>query len=305
MTDVDGRRIRTLLEDRMADEPLATPVDEVIDSCRVQHRRQRRRLVTVSAVGVALAAMVPVVLTQVGPFDRASDPPRVTAVDGLAALSDRQIVELCRQGNQGPKANELFFGSGTPAIRERGSVADMSRIVLMSADGRYWAQCFINHYAGAEFSAGIEGVHSTEDTSTGVPYTAGFTCKDLDGPPSPPCDTFMVMYVDRLQAPVAAVEFTTADGVSTTVGTDDGFVVFTYAGNVPAGYSKTELRRGEVFLSRITYLSEDGTPLAAQKFGSSNPEAMKVDDLPLLEAYPSQRTKGIGIDTSGRPPTQP
>lgn len=31
----------------------------------------------------------------------------------------------------------------------------MATVILLSADGGYWADCFINHYAGAEFSSGM------------------------------------------------------------------------------------------------------------------------------------------------------
>jgi hypothetical protein len=287
----------------MRDEPPAPSFEATIGQCQIGLRRHRRQLWALSAVGAALAVTAPLALTQLDPTDRGTDQTEsADRSNGLDGMSDAQVVKACERGNQGPKATTLFFGSGTPSVRLRGSAADMSRVVLMSADSQYWAECFINHYPGAEFSAGITSVHRTTDTSKGVSYSLGFTCKDLDGPPSPPCESFVILYVDRVQDPVAAVEFTTADGATTTIRADDGFVLFTYTGKVPDEYSKTELRRQDPFLIRITYLGQDNTPLAAQDMRTSDSDRMKVGDLPLLEAYPSQRTDGIGIDFVGRPP---
>lgn len=100
----------------------------------------------------------------------------------------------------------------------------------------------------------------------------------------------MVDYVDRLPDVVRSVDFTTADGQTNRVPTTaDGFVLFTYTGEVPDGYSKTDVSVRRPWLTRITYLDHDGRPLAAANTGSSELEEMRVGDLPLLTAYPSRR----------------
>lgn len=285
-TEESGTRIRLLLVDRMAAEPPAPPLTEVLGRCREGHRRHRRRL-ALGAAAAGILVVAPIAALALG----RSEPRADTAVVDVSDMSDREVLARCLDGNQSPRATARFVASGEPQVRLRGTVAEMSTIVLVSADGHYWADCFINHYDGAEFSSGMLVYDGTVGAG-GVGFSSGFTCKDLDGPPTPACPTFMVDYVDRLPEPIASVDFITADGQTTNVPTVDGFVLFTYEGQVPTGWSRTEDDPRRPWLVQVTYRDADGQALAASRVGTFVRDR-KVGDLPLTDRYPSLRSQPL------------
>lgn len=296
-TEVEDQ-VRELLQRSALGEPAPPPLDDVLASCQRDLRRHRRRSMVAAAALLVLVAATPAAL--VGVTHR---PAHQEASNRGDELTNNQIIKECRNGNQDPQMTSFMYNSGTPTIQAKATVADIARIILVSADKHYWADCFINLYKHPEFSAGMT-VQNTSDTTKGTTVTAGFTCKDLDGPPAPRCPTFFVAYVDRLLSPVAAVQFLTADGITTTVRADDGFILFTHTGPVPTEYSHTQYESNQPFLERVTYLDSDNQPLAAQNLATAKRGQMHVGDLPLLKAYPSQRSGPVGVDPSGHGPNK-
>lgn len=286
--DPDG--LYRLFVAAMADEPPPPHAQQQLVACERGLKRRRRRLAALAAAAaVAAAVLVPAALGD-------SDEPDQSPVDRSKGLTPEAMIATCRKGNQSDRATNAIFGSGTPEVRLSGTVAEMMSVVLMSANGQYWADCFINLYDGAEFTSGMTVYPAGgERRAKGFGYSSGFTCKDLDGPPSPPCRTFMVDYVDRVAEEVAAVSFDTADGNTTTVNAVGGFILFAYRGLVPEGYPTTESvgARHPRWLTRVTYLDETGEALAAEKLGDSRLERRRVAGLPLLEAYPARRSEPI------------
>jgi hypothetical protein len=273
----------------MADEPSPPPVAEQVRAATRGLQRRRGRTALLAAAVMGAAVLVPQL------FDGKSEPDQ-SPIDVLNGLTPEALIAKCREGNQSTRATNALFQSGTPEVRVSGTVAEMMSVVLLSADGQYWANCFINLYDGAEFSSGMTVYPASgNNAGNGISYSEGFTCKDLDGPPGPPCSTFMVNYVDRVATEVAAVSFGTADGRTTTIEAEDGFVVFTYSGVVPAGYPTTYsiTDRPPQWLTRVTYLDDQGEAIAAENFGRGRLENEKVGDLPRLDAYPSRRSEPI------------
>jgi hypothetical protein len=287
--DVEAQ-FRDLLTARLADEPPAPSVQEVIARSRRDFRRHRARGVSAAVVVLLAAAVVPLTLLRSG---HSGD--GVAAVDPNGTRTDSGLIGACRDGNQAQAATDALFASGTPRVVAQATTDQVTTAVLVSADDRYWARCFVNAYQGAEFGSGMTVFDSTK-TDKGLTYSDGYTCRDLDGPPSPPCATFKVDYSDRLPAAVAAVEFTTIDNKTTRVDTVDGFVFFHYVADVPDGVSTTEDGpTTPTWLTRVAYLDAGGNLMAAQNMGTSKPTEMQVDALPLLKAYPALRQSAIGI----------
>ena len=249
-------------------------------ACERGLKRRRRQIVGgLAAATITTALLVPTVFSDNGDPDK-------SPVDRPEGLTPGAMIETCREGNQSDRASNALFGSGTPEVRLSGTVAEMMSVVLVSADGQYWADCFINLYDGAEFTSGMTVYPATgKRRPNGFSYSHGFTCKDLDGPPSPPCPTFMVNYVDRVAEEVAAVSFDTADGNTTTVNAEDGFILFTYQGVIPDGYPTTDSPGAPQphWLTRITYLDENGEPMAAENLATF---AQKTD---VSLTYPFSR----------------
>lgn len=275
----------------MADEPPPPPAQQQLIACERGLKRRRRGIALGAAAAAAVAAAI-LVPAALGGGEESEQAP----VGRTKDMTTEAMISTCREGNQSDRATNALFGSGTPEVRLSGTVAEVVSVVLISADGRYWADCFINLYDGAEFTSGMTVYPAEEEKrATGFGYSSGYTCKDLDGPPSPPCRTFMVDYVDRVAEEVVAVSFDTADGNTTTVKAEDGFILFAYSGVVPKGVPRTESVRTPYsrWLTRVTYLDETGQALAAENVGDSRLERRSVANLPLLEAYPARRSQPI------------
>lgn len=88
-------------------------------------------------------------------------------------------------------------------------------------------------------------------SGTGSAHTQGFGpgC----GPEVADCRTFAVNWVDRLPAAVASVNFTTADGVTTTVPSAEGYVVFDYLGTAPANMEMSPMGPDRDPIVRVTW----------------------------------------------------
>lgn len=286
MTDDRDSRIHTLLLERMRDEPPAPPLPDLVDTCRRDHRRR---------VGIGVAAATALAVLAVVPATALlrDDPAPVEFVD-VPDMTDQQVVDLCLTGNQSDRVTETFVASGRPALAVRGSAAATTTVALVSADGRYWADCFVHHDAGAEFGSGMT-VYDTTLPSQRPGYSIGYACPDHDGPPMSPCPTFVVRLLDRLPNTVAAVDFRTADGRTTRVETDDrGFVLFAYEGAVPAGYP-TDSDEPIDWLTRITYVGPSGEPIAASNMDHRADPPEGVHGLPSINRYPSLASRSIEL----------
>ena len=207
-----------------------------------------------------------------------------------APRSDPQLLEQCRNGNQSETTTDLLFGSGTPVIKAQGRTTHQVSLAIESADGKFWGSCFV-HLDNQEFSSGIE-VYPAAGESTSSMMSFGPGCGLVDNDVDPSCTTFAVSKVERRPPEVAAVEFLTADGETTTVRTHDGYYVFEYLGELPSGTSigPEGLPMKFMPVERITFLDGSGTPIAAeaQDGSGSGPDKDKVDDLPPLTTYPVQ-----------------
>lgn len=201
-----------------------------------------------------------------------------------------------------------MFGPATPDVQAVETVAGTSTLILISADGAYWAECFVNFYNGAEFEAGmtVYDARASERgmSHSGVGYTMTYACHHIDS--SRPCDSFVLRMVDRLAVPVAAVEVATADGVETRVDANDGFVLFAYEGEVPQGYPKSledSTGKSTEWIHRVTYFDATGEAIAASNLG---PGREQVEGLPTLSKYPSRRPlQPFGTETTDWPPQRP
>jgi hypothetical protein len=83
----------------------------------------------------------------------------------------------------------------------------------------------------------------------------------------------------------------TEDGRTTTVPSRNGYLVLNYIGDMPDGTSMADgLPPDFQGISRITFLGEDGKPIAAQALdgSGSGPDGEKIGDLPTLTRYPGR-----------------
>ena len=260
-----------------------------LDRIRREGRRHRltRRAGGTAAGLTAAAAVAGIALGGQSLLDREPvEPDRAAS----APRTDDELLEQCRNGNQSDEYTELLFGSGTPVIKAEGRTSHKISLAIESADGKTWGDCFI-HLDNQEFASGIEVYPTAGETmSSSMSYGPG--CGLVDGGIDPSCTTFSVSKVERRPLEVAAVEFVTADGETTTVRTQDGYYVFEYLGDLPPG---TTMNSGGLPMrfepvQRITFLDESGTPIAAeaQDGSGTGPDRNRIGDLPLLTAYPVQ-----------------
>ena len=260
-----------------------------LDRIRREGRRHRltRRAGGTAAGLAAAAAVAGIVLGGQSLLDQESpDSDRVA----VAPRTDEALLEQCRNGNQSEEYTELLYGSGTPVIKAQGRTSHKISLAIESADGKTWGDCFI-HLDDQEFASGIE-VHPTAGEAMGSSMSYGPGCGLVDGETDPSCTTFSVSKVERRPLEVAAVEFVTADGVTTTVRTQDGYYAFEYLGDLPPGTAMTGEGLPMRFepVQRITFLDNSGAPIAAeaQDGSGTGPDRNRIGDLPLLTTYPVQ-----------------
>lgn len=276
------------LLDRATDQAPPPPAlgAEVAEGRR---RLFRRRLGSAIAGGVTAVVVIGGGLAVAAGDDpgHAQDPvAQAPRADDQAAL-----LESCRNGNQSKGATDDVFGAGTPVVKNVVETDFQIVLALESADGAYWGQCWI-HLLSAEFGSGMT-VYPSDPTvqdegvsSVGTSYTVGGGCGLVDGDLPPQCTTWFVQWVDRLPSEVAAVRFELADGTTTTVVAQDGYVVLNVLNEIAGKVtydpeSGTDVR---VAITRIFYLDPTGAPIAAQGSGDR-----PLDGLPPLTAYPSIR----------------
>ena len=265
-----------------------------LDRIRREGRRHRmtRRAGGTAAGLAAAAAVAGIVLGGQSLLDpEPSDSDRVA----VAPRSDEELAERCRRGSQSDEYTELLYGSGTPIVKAQGRTSHKVSVALESADGKTWGACFI-HLDNQEFDAGIE-IYPTAGESTGSNMSYGPGCGLVDNGIDTSCTTFSVSKVERRPLEVAAVEFLTANGETTTVRTHDGYYAFEYLGDLPEGTAMTRNGLPMRFMpvQRITFLDESGTPIAAeaQDGSGTGPDRNRIGDLPLLTAYPVQSGEGF------------
>lgn len=262
-----------------------------------------RRLLRRRRVGVTLgaaAAFVAVAGTAwaVAPggdsaADRGGMPvaPPTSAPAPPANANDGSLLQRCREGNQSDRATAAIFGAGQPVVKAVSRNEHQVIAAIESGDGSHWAECFV-HLDDQEFAAGMTAYDGT-GTSTSTSYSSGAGCGLVGGHPDHTCTTWVVSWVDRLPAAVAAVRFETGDGRSTEVPSRDGYVVLNHQAPLPPGVhiDSGGSAAGLQPLTRITYLDADGTPIAAEAMDGSGtgPDHEVVGDLPRLSAYPALR----------------
>lgn len=279
---------RGLLDSSLADEPPAPPLERDLGAGR--SRLRRRRLATgaasVLAVG-ALAGSAYSLGAGASDHQRGQDTTVAVPPDGAAEYLDK-----CRNGNHSDQAAAAMFDPGTPTIEASARTDLRLTLALLAADGKHWAECWIN-LQSQEFGSGMT-VHAATGRSTLHSNSFGIGCGLVDGGRDPNCRAFSATWVDRLPEQVAAVEFRTGDGESTVVRGKDGFVVFEYLGRLPAGVPSDPITWMDDFLpvTRITYLDASGAPLAAEAMDGSGwgEDHDRVGSLPPLSKYPSLRT---------------
>lgn len=272
-------RLRGQLDQTFSDPPPEPALADVISECERDLRQHRRRLtvgaVASTAAAVALAVGVPSLIAQTpgAPDD---------VVAGGVGASTEELVESCRDGNQPAYWTDLIFGAGTPRLAAQSAATEQTSTVLVSRDGKYWADCF-NAGRTLAGAAVTMTVYAAEPSPTRPAYSAGLMCVDSTSPES--CDRFVIDYADRLPAAVEQVSFRTADGVTTTVPTDaEGFVLFDYDGTAPPE-DTADSGRGKAWITRISYLDGSGAILASENVGPDGPAAVK-GFAPLTD-YPS------------------
>jgi hypothetical protein len=275
----------TEFRDRLAAELAHAPgSDDVAGDLAAGRRLLRRRRATFAAGAaavVAAAVAVPVLALGGSPSTRtpvATESPDTTA----------ELVAACRDGNQSERATDAIFGPGTPVVKAQAGTDHRITLVLESADGAYWARCFVN-LSRAEFNSGME-VFDAGGRTRDEMYGAGPGC----AMGTEDCRTFTVTWVDRRPPAVAAAEFVTGDGVTTTVDSRGGYLVFEYLGTLPDGVESDPdmgIQGGFDPIRRITFLDAAGTPIAAAAHDGSGegPGGERIGDLPTLREYPALR----------------
>lgn len=288
---MDPHQFHDLLDRAVADQPRSGA--EVSRAVAAGERRLRRRQ-WASVVGAAVAVLVIGGLSVsgapgLGGDDRVAEP----AVDPGPPSSDAELLDSCRNGNQGDTDTALIFGSGAPAVKAVSRNAHQVKLAIESADGQHWAECFI-HLEAAEFTAGMT-VHDSTGRSENTSYSHGGGCGLVDGDVDPACTTFVVSWVDRLPQPVASVRFDLYDGTSPTVPSVDGYVVLNHRGHTPDGASPGDDMMASP-IERVTYLDATGKPLAAEAMDGSGAgtDHDRIGDLPRLRSFPSLRADESG-----------
>jgi hypothetical protein len=275
-SSVLDRVLRQQVEDRPAAEAVA-------DDVRVGRRLLRRRRATQAVVSIAAAAAVIATL-----------PAATSLLDGdpdESFTADRtwtaaQVREACLGGNQSERDTDLMSARGGPVVAAFESNALWTMAALESGDGGHWAECFISHDSGNEFTSGMT-VYRAAGNQNGISFGTGTGCpKTPEGEVDRDCRHFSVRWVDRLPAQIATVRFETNDGVIRHVPTEHGFVVFNPLGDLPPDvsidrYGGTGRWRP---IHRVTYLDAADEPLASQYLDGAGkgPDGERVDGLPPL-----------------------
>lgn len=270
----------------------AAPAASVLT--RGKRARARRRLAGAAATAAAVVAVTGAVTAMVGGSggDTARDQ---RAVEPLAmpSTSTSALLEACRDGNQSEEDTHAIFGFGNPVVKAVVRTDYQTQLAIESGDGDHWASCFVHPpHADQEFPAGMT-VHTATGTDTSLSYGSGSGCQLAGGRVDTTCRTFHVDWVDRRPAAVAAARIQTADGRTTTVPSRDGYLVFNYVGDLPAGVGAADDGGSWIDfqpLHRITFLDADGKAIAAQALdgSGSGEDRERVGRLPSLSAFPSQ-----------------
>lgn len=267
-------------------EPMQGSVDSDIAVGRRLLRRRRAvvGLGTAAAV-VGLAGTAWAVAPGLGPSSS-----RVPVAHEAPPSSDAQLLDSCRAGNQSDRATRAVFGAGDPTVKAVSRTGHQVVAALESADGAHWAECWVRLDAG-EFPAGMT-VWGSAGRDADASYSFGTGCGLVDGELDPSCRTFSVTWVDRRPAVVAAAEFVTADGETTRVRSQDGYLVLNHLGKLPAGASSDPSEAGFSPIRTITFLDDSGEPIAAeaQDGSGSGPDGERVGDLPSIRSYPGLRS---------------
>lgn len=252
-------------------------------------RRMMRRRRSVAAFGAAVAVVaVAGTAWAVAPGGSSSSTPVASAHDD-PPTTDQGLLDSCRGGNQSFRATRAMFGAGEPTVKAVSRTEHQAIAAIESADGDYWAECFV-HLDSQEFASGMT-VWPAAGQDRDSSYSTGPGCGLVDGKVDPDCGTFSVDWVDRRPAEVAAVEFVTADGRTTTVQSHDGYIVFNYLGRLPEGAPTEPTFMDFSPIRTITFLDASGTPIAAeaQDGSGTGPDHERVGDLPSIREYPGLR----------------
>ncbi len=254
-------------------------------------RLRRRRQLAVGGAGLALAACVTTTALVVPGMlrDEARQPARPDPAD--VATSPSGLVDACRDGENSTETTSLVFGGGDPTVKSMATTRHRVSLALESADGRYWADCFVS-LDNQEFRAGMT-VYPVQGTATDFSSYAGPGCGLVDGEVDADCHTFATGFVDRRPPEVVAAQVTTGDGETTTIRSRDGFLVFEHLGRLPEGVETDEMGLPTDFVAirRVVFLDSDAQPIAAQAMDGTGdgPDGERIGDLPTLTAFPALR----------------
>lgn len=282
-------RFHDLLRDAVADEP---PGGDVAGDVAVGRRmlRRRRGLAVTGAAALVVAGAVSAQALGLGPGDERATVATPQPAPGVSAPDPddhAELVQRCHDGNQSDRATSALFDAGPPVVKALARTEHQITLALEARDGRHWAECFI-HLDDQEFASGMT-VWDATGTSRDETYGWGPGCAM-----GAACDTFAVTWVDRRPEAVAAAEFLTADGVTTTVRSHDGYLVLEYLGELPDGQTTVPgegLPMEFTPIRQVTFLDADGEPIAAERNDGTGdgPDGERVGDLPSLRDYPAQR----------------
>ncbi|MFC4787175.1 hypothetical protein ACT8ZV_22050 [Nocardioides sp. MAHUQ-72] len=271
------------------------PQGEVAADVAVGRRLLRRRRAVVTLGSAAAVVAIAGTAWAVAPgSDSATDRGGAPVVTGPTSQdvprTDAALLEQCRDGNQSDRATAAVFGSGDPVVKAVSRTAHQVILAIESGDGSHWAECFV-HLDSQEFASGMT-VYDASGRSADTSYSSGGGCGLVDGEVDPSCTKFSVSWVDRRPAAVAAVEFVTGDGRTTTVESRDGYIVLNHLGDVPPGASTDPMAMDYQPIERITFLDAAGKPIAAEAMDGSGtgPDHERVGDLPSIRAYPGLRS---------------
>jgi hypothetical protein len=271
------------------------------DRLRAGRRAVRRRRAVVS--GVVAAAVAGVVgaataVTGTGTAGRELHP----------ASNDADTVTACADATPGSDTKALFLSSGTPTVLVRASNPEQITAVLLSADGKLWGDCRIDHTGRREDGHGVT-VYEMDQVKdpdvgemAGFGYSGGWACHTPNSEEVPAdCDTITFSMMERRSEDVARVDVELLNGASLSTEAKRGFYAFEYEG--PAGDLRPVTKNGvtqglDDLVQRVQFFDADGTLIAEQ----TAPGVTPTRGVPRISGMPELTGTPYGFED---PPEEP
>lgn len=286
---LDGFGLR--LDAELSDVP---PAELLAGSVAAGRRALRRRRALTALGGLGAAAVV--AGSGAAAFSGiVAGADRVTRAE-FATMPESDIVVRCGEAeNTSGETLERLYGPGTPDLMATATGGVTSHSALRSADGRYWAECFLRLDEGGEFGSGLTLYRADPAGNEGLQYGFGPGCRLSAGEAfDPGCDKFSFHMVDRRPEVVAKVRVVTADEQVTWAPTNEGYFAVDVVGRLPEGVRMTEhgLPDGFQPLRSIGFYAADGELLAEKDFtreqhGPDGEEHEPLDEYPSLAGDPA------------------